>query len=244
MEKRERLDYWKAIAIDALRAAGCDGDADLIASYAWKDEYDMHNYFACFPPDGAGLERVFAGIVGGEEIRLRLLRVFDAANSRVNGWGYFVVSQPLPATEDRLIELAKQHLIKMHQIAVSYCEGEFDEGDELVGLLGSMPRIEIKREPKPQRDPMVYCPESNIYGTSGDWFIALTPLQSDALMLHEALYMMTCRYDIAQYVLWPLYRNSTPLEDPFLPCFELWRHGADAYFGEPGLVTVYVPGAK
>ena len=49
-----------------------------------------------------------------------------------------------------------------------------------------MPRIEIKREQMPRRIPRILAP-SLIY-TSGDWFASLRLLQSDAVLLGEALF--------------------------------------------------------
>src|SRR5262245_29640587 len=93
MDKLQRLADWQCVAVDAVRAAGRDGAAELEAE-VWKTEDDLFAFFDCFRPDGAGLERVFAGVVGGDEIRQRLLRVYECTRGAFNAWGYFIVHRP------------------------------------------------------------------------------------------------------------------------------------------------------
>lgn len=88
------------------------------------------------------------------------------------------------------------------------------------------------------------APETIVYDMVGDWYSGLNPVQSDALLLHEAFYSIACDYDIARYLMWPLYRTSSDIVEPFAPYFDLWTHGAKPWFGRPGLVTVYVTGDR
>lgn len=235
MDVRERLAAWKAIAVDAARSAGRGGVTEL-ESAVWTNEEDLFGFFDCFRPDGKGLERVFAGVAGGEEIRKRLLRVYECTrDSAGGGWGYFVVRRPAPATPERLVSLTARHLGRVRQIAIS--SGEAD----LTNLLDELPEIEIKRGRMPDRKQPDYdAPETLIYDVVGDWFGGLEPVPSDALLLNEAMYSIACDYDLARYLAWPLYRHSTNIEEPFAPYFDLWTHGARPWFGKPGLATVYV----
>ena len=72
--------------------------------------------------------------------------------------------------------------------------------------------------------------------------VADYPLQSDAILKEEAFYSIACDYNLAHYLLWPLYRDGTKIDEPFAPYFELWARGAKAIFEKPGRVTVYVAG--
>jgi len=236
MDKLERLACWKAIAVDAIRAAGRDGAAQLEGE-VWKNEDDLFGFFDCFRPDGTMVERVFAGVVGGDEIVQRLLRVYECTRGTFNAWGYFIVRRPVPATPERLVELTAQHLDKVRQIARSHQDAD------LAKLMDTVPEIEIRRGPAPDRKlPDYNAPETMIYDVVGDWLSGLDPLESDALLLDEAFYSIACDYDIARYLCWPLYRKSTEIEEPFGPYFELWTHGARPIFEKPGLVNVYVTG--
>src|SRR5688572_15579290 len=105
--EHERYASWKRIAIDVLRARGRDDAADL-ERVVWTEEEDLFGFFDCFRPDGGGLERVFAGVVGGDQILPRLLRVYESTKGSEGA--YFVVRRPAPVTDERLIELTTQHL--------------------------------------------------------------------------------------------------------------------------------------
>lgn len=240
MDKLERLAYWKNIAVDALRPAGPLGQwgREGVAEFerlVFKNEDELYGYFECFRPDGKGVEKVFAGIVGGDEIVERLRKVYECTKDSTGA--YFIVRRPAPASPERLVDLTTQHYIKVREIARG-----FDHA-RLASELEVLPEIEIKLEAIPERTRSdVNAPETSVYDVTGDWFIGLDPIQSDALLLHEAFYSIACDYKIAQFLMWPLYRHSTEIEEPFAPYFQLWTHGALPFFGKPGLVTVYVTG--
>jgi hypothetical protein len=235
MDKLERLAHWKRIAVDAVRASGRDG-ADQLESTAWKGEYDLFAFFDCFRPDGNGLEKVFEGIIGGDDILKRLLGVFQCTRESFGRYMYFMVCKPVPATSELLVELATRHLIKIRQVAKEFGE------DRLVRMLETIPAIKIEHEePSVKTLQDTSTPETIAYELRCDWFLDLKPVESDALLLHEAFYSIACDYYIANYLQWPLYRQSTGIEEPYEPYFKLWSHGARPFFGEPGLVTVYAP---
>src|SRR6266542_7015289 len=98
MNKLERLAYWKSVADDAIRAAG-RGDVAEFEKIVYKNEDDLFAFFDCFRPDGAGLEKVFAGVVGGDEILQRVLRIYELKET-ATAFGYFVVRRPMPATDE------------------------------------------------------------------------------------------------------------------------------------------------
>lgn len=235
MNMLERLAYWKSVAIEAARAQG-RGDVAALEARTWKDEDDLFAFFDCFRPDGTGVEKIFAGVVGGEEIIPRLLRVFECTGEGFKRDMYFIVRRPVRATPDTLTELTAKHLDKIEQIAI-------DHVPELASLFQPRPRIEITSKPPPQRTlPDYEAPETVIYDAVGDWFSELEPDESDALLLGEAFYSIACDYNIARYLLWPLYQQSTDIEEPFAPYFELWTRGARPWFERPGQVIVYVAG--
>src|SRR5262249_11045345 len=146
---------------------------------------------------------------------------------------YFIVHRPAPATKQRLVNLTIQHLRNVKRIAESYPPSwsESDDIDEdalagpweLAHLLEELPEIEVRHEAAPaEPQPDDDAPESLIYDVVGDWFADLQPIQSEALLLGEAFYSIACDYFIAHYLMWPLYRNATDIEEPFVPYFELW----------------------
>src|SRR2546422_7951700 len=116
MNKLERLAYWKSVAVDAVRAADRDGAAQLEAM-VWKNEDDLFAFFDCFRPDGRGVERVFAGVVGGDEILQRLRRVYECTKESFERYMYFIVCRPARATPQGVVALTSQHYDKVRQIA-------------------------------------------------------------------------------------------------------------------------------
>jgi hypothetical protein len=234
MDRLERLAYWKSVAVDAVRAARRVGVREQ-EPRALKIEDDLFGFFDWFRPDGAGLEKVFVNLVGGDEILQRTRTIYELNGTSTES-GDFVVHRPRPATLEKLLDLTTQHLEKMRQIARSLGEG-------IVTELEVRPEIEIKREAiAPRTQSNHYTPEADIYDVTGGWFGDLRPLQSEALLLGEAFFSIASDYRIAHHLLWPLYRHSTQIDEPFAPYFELWTHGAMPFFGKPGLVTLYVTG--
>jgi hypothetical protein len=242
----EQMAAWKNVAIEAARATGRDGTAQL-EKLVWKNEDDLFAFFDCFRPDGAGVERVFAGVAGGEEIVLRLLKVYECTKESFGGFGYFIVRRPTRATPEKLVDLTTQHLEKVRQIACSFRpeaiktkqmrESLIAGAAKLASLLETLTQIEIKREAAPARtQPDYQAPETILYDVVGDWVMGLDPIPSAALLMREAFYSIACDYYIANYLMWPLYRHGTDIVEPFALYFELWTHGARAIFEKPGLV--------
>src|SRR5262245_25326927 len=156
MTKRQRLAYWKKVTADVARAAD-PSSAAWLDGIEWKTEDDLFGFLEFFRPNGAGLEKLFTGVVGGDEILQRLLRVYD-------------------------------------------CPKQDCEGGRVL-----------------RRSPAGSCyeaPETLVYDIGCDWFLSLEPIPSDALLLEEAFYSMACDYYIAHYLMWPLYRHATDIEEP------------------------------
>jgi len=250
MDKLERLAYWKCSTIEAIRAADRDGAAWL-EKVIWKSEDDLFAFFDCFRPDGSGLDRVFAGVVCGDEILTRLLKVFACTRESFKRYAYFIVCRPAHATPEKLLDLTARHLDKVRQIARSgqpewmrpepTGDGALASAAQLASWLDPLPRIELTHAPRPQQNlPDYEAPETLVNDVVGDWFLSLEPVESDALLMKEAFYSIACDYYIANHLMWPLYRHATAIEEPFAPYFELWTHGAQPCFEEPGRVAVYV----
>lgn len=227
MDKLERLAYWKKIAPGSK------------STRPWtNEEEDLMDYFQRFRPDGRGVEKVFEGVNRGEEVLARLLPFYHYTKQGASEDLVFVVRKPQPASEEELREIMTQYLEKVRQIAtdVHYLK--------LLNLLDSI-QIQTKRGPlgRDIATPDIAIPEPHfamIHDTTGDWFINLEPISSDVTLLEEAFYSMCGDYELAQYIMWPIYREATPIEDPFAPIFELWIRGAKFQFTGQ-VLTVYAP---
>lgn len=201
---------------------------------AASQDNELVGFFQKFRPHGDGLAVVFAEVVGAEEFLPRLLNIYQAT---AEGWDkaalYFVVTKPTPLLPEQVKYFATLHLQKMGEIAAEV------GNSELVRLLKPLPRLAIVSGQAPW-PPGQDDPETLIYEARADFIQSLTPLDSEVLLMDDALYHIACDYFLRDYVLWPLYRYSTTIADPFEPYFNLWKHGIQIRFQEDGPATVYV----
>lgn len=214
--REQALNLWRQA--QRMPATGPEAEASLVG------------FFQAFRPDGAGLEGVLNDVAGGAEILSRLQRIYEAT---APGWdrrdAYFVVRRPQPFDPARLEEVAWEHLSRMRDISLVI--GNAD----LTSFLRSCTRIHVV----PGRDSGV-ASESDVllHEAVADFMSSLSPIESKALLLKEALYAIACDYLIQHHVLWPVYRRSASIEEPFRSYFELWSHGARCRLSGDGILRI------
>lgn len=218
----EMLNRWKTMAGDS-------------SPKPW-DEDSTYAFFQIFRPHGEGVQAAFEDVVGGDEILRRLLDVYRATASTPGDW-YFVVRDPPPITRSRVLELLGLHLAKFAQMAAAIGD------DDAARLLKTPFRLEAVEGQTPW-PPTTDDPEACVYDMRCDFMQSLEPQESHALLMEEAFYSIACDYYLSAHLLWPLYRHSTDIEEPFLPHFELWRHGVGYRFVGKDVVRAYVPPGK
>ncbi len=187
---------------------------------AWKDG-PPYWFFHRFRPDGRGIDKVFEGIDEADEIQPRLLEVYQATAS---GWrnddsvdAYFIVRKPEHTSSRALQELARAHLEKVASIARS-----MKNPGVARRLIKARVRIDATGASPPEPSDL----DSEVYEMLGEFTDSVRPLgSSPALLLEQPSYGLACDYNLAAYVLWPAYRKPSPVEEPFGPYFELWKHG-------------------
>jgi hypothetical protein len=199
------------------------------SSPPWTSEEKLLGFFQHFRPDGAGLEAVFAGIERGDEILLRLLQAFEAT-SRSEGL-YFIPTPARQPTEEEVQRWLRAHLQKLREIAESL------EDEEAVGLFEVGASLEFVSEDLPSTETGDDI-ETYLLDVVIDF--KMQRVESHALLLREAMYLMGTTYAIPDYVLWPLYRDLSKVEDPFLPAFELWKMGVDYQFQDRDRIAVRI----
>jgi hypothetical protein len=206
----------------------------------WSSE-NMAGFFQLFRPLGDGVEAAFDGVAGAEDLLPRLLDVYRATAA---GWSreghadaYFLVRHPLTLPRADVADLLRSHLGRLAAAAAEVGD------DEASGLLGGPLRLEVVegQTPWPPGDD---DPETLIYEMTGDFVRSLSPRPSHALLMGEAFYHIACDYGLRHHLLWPLYRHATDIEEPFLPYFELWRHGIGYRFVGEEKVVAFVPPVK
>lgn len=202
------------------------------------DRDSLAGFFQCFRPEGAGIEQIFAGLGKADELVSRLRGVYRAtAPGRSEGAAYFVVDVPPALGKRRALDLGRQHLDALERI------GHAASDTELEGYAAAA-RVEILEceAPERSRNP-ADGPEAEIivYETCCDWHSGLVANGHQAELLEEAYYYIACDYYLAWYLLWPIYRDSTTVQEPFSAYFELWRHGISVRFGDDRVMRLYVP---
>jgi hypothetical protein len=214
MTDNERIAQWKSIT-------GIKSD-------------ELAGFFQAFRPHGAGVERALRGVVRSDVIVPRLMEIYEAP---VDGYPtdvYFIVRKPTPLSRDDALHLAILHRQKLNEISKEAKSGE------LAQLLRQHDRSEVvvgqRSWPPNEEDP-----ETLVDEVVTDYVLSLSPERSQALLLREALYNMACDTYIRDYVLWPLYQESTSVLEPFEPYFKLWKHSAGFRFDHDGSLKVYVP---
>jgi hypothetical protein len=222
MNTLERLAYWKTVAGDT-------------SNRVWDNiEDDLYAFFQRFRPLGQNVEKVFEGVERGQEILARLLPFYEHTKEGAENDAYFVVREPIIVSRPDLLALVTEYLGKVNEIANA------SGVEELITVLSSMP-IELQKGQPPSHTAQADQTYASIYDTVTDWFIDIEPVQSDALLLHEAFYSMACDYQLSQYIMWPLYQDKAPVKDPFMPYYQLWKRGAELRFSGKESLTVYAP---
>ena len=181
------------------------------------------------------MSKALEGVEGAAEILPRLLAIYRVTAS---GWdegdAYFLVKNPMPLAREKGERLASTHLRKFVAIAKEVA------ATDLLRLLEPLPSIEVVEGQTPW-PPSQDDPETLFYEARADFMASLTPLPSDALLLDGAIYYLACDYFLRDHVLWPLYRQSAAVAEPFESYFELWTFGAGMRFVNDRLVKVFVP---
>ncbi|GAA4434477.1 hypothetical protein [Bremerella cremea] len=204
----------------------------------WTDDH-LAGFFQNFRPHGKALEPFFQEIPVGTEVYDRLKNVYLATATGYQRGprtdAYFIVRKPATIGNDTLIQCATQQLANWRAMA------EHDNESELVDLLTPLPRIRISTDEPPEVDPNDYSLDIYIYDVQTDWWHGhLSSVCPHARWLREAFYYLNCDYYLARYVMWPWYRDSSSIDDPYKPYFTMWLHGADLHCKSPDDVTLYV----
>ena len=195
---------------------------EIEGTEAWSIEDAEVNprFFHAFRPDGRRLDEVFRGVHRGDEILERLRPVYAVAGHGLRDM-YFIVRDPAPLIREKALNLGQAHVAAMRDI---------------------VPTVPLRVEVSPGGPPEHHGElETTFYDGQCDYVRSLEPEKSDAVLLEEPLYHLACDYNLARYVLWPLYRKASGLQDPFGPYFELWMAGAAVRYEDPDVCRVWVP---
>jgi hypothetical protein len=222
--------------------ANCKRISGDTSAEPW-DEGHMAGFFQFFRPNGDGVEATLKGLPLEKEILPRLLRVYQAT---ANSWpkdaskgvpAYFVVSDPPRIDVAKAQSYGEAYLRSLTALAKER------KSDYLLDALTPTPEVRVETKDPPKRKPdEITDLESVIYEGLCDLVFDLDQARSTVSIPHafeEGLYYMACTYELQYYVVWPIYRKTCGIEDPFAPWFDLWRHGIEERYADRSM-TLYV----
>ena len=201
------------------KLAGVEGDP-------WESDEDAQFLFDFMPHTGKGLEKICQGHPHGEEVLERLQRFFrDAAEPSQDEEGETNFSQTkLPRKDDAQIRaLILQHAANLRQMAVQAAADP--NQDEIVKSVGNPPKLKRVDSPDDIEEDFDINSALRVDLPSAfDDNVAQANASKNPLWyLKEALYHSAWNhYAVPDYVLWPVHKGKSTLEDPYLPGYELW----------------------
>lgn len=197
-------------------------------------------FFQVFRPDGQALADLFSELEVGDELQARLQQLYTIAGNdhRPSGGrdAYFLVRDPKPVDPQRAEQLGTGWLEGLVAIATHLNDGSICEN------LQPLPRIRVL-EGTPPKHPKNDWEKSSLLRSIQDSSSLVERIDAGPLpeVLRPAYYFTACDAMLRDYLMWPLYAEATGLDDPLLPYFELWAHGAKyRIFGETQ-VDLYLP---
>jgi hypothetical protein len=217
-QRAEAAARWRALR------GGSDPDA----------EAELYGFFQAFRPHGEGLAEALGDTVGADQILPRLSEVYQATCA---GWdpsdAYFIVRRTGPLAVEPASSHALDHARAMG--AIAHAMGS----QELGSVLSSTFEVSVVATAAPDPSDL----DAAVYELISDFMTSLTPTQSDLLLLEEAAYGIAADYYLQYHLFWPLYRQGSTVEEPFLPYFRLWALGATPSFVSRDRLIVHAPGA-
>lgn len=207
----------------------------------WTEEYNQGMLFALFPPDGAGLERICADYPHGDEVLKRLQRVYAECAMEGDEMPSAFKQRPMaPESQEKVEELLLLHAAG--RLAIAKLAGS----DDGVETAGDPPKL-IRKDDEDDVDR--FSEDEGFVNNELLWALEEThgPDEkeregNDLFLLHEPLYQWAWdEYAVGNYVLWPLNRGKSGLEDPHEPAYELLKRGVVHSFTAPGEISYWIP---
>jgi len=197
-------------------------------------------FFQLFRPDGAAIVDLFEDLEEGDLLQARLRQLYEIAGEdrRASGGrdAYFLVRHPEALDPDVASRLASSWIHELATMARMVGEHQVAE------TLGTEPSIRVL-EGIPPKHPKNDSEKSRLLLAIEEAaaLVEQTKASPYAEALRPAYYFIACDPMLRDYLMWPLYKKVTGLDDPFLPYFELWKHGVKyRIFGE-SRIDLYLP---
>ena len=219
------------------------------------DADSLIGFFQSFRPDGIVKQPLFTGLdfqsgdtlVGdfspaiAEDLDQRLCGLYEVAGDHRRPTGgsdaYFIVRSPPPIDPKLAERYAQQLLGNLAELAMTL-------GDADTAMtLEPGPRVRVL-EGLPPKNPRLDEEKTSLLRTMQQDVPSLVmrlDVGSIASVLRPAYYFIACDPLLRDYLMWPMYRQASGLEDPFLPYFQLWKHGVKYRVFQEDQIDFYLP---
>ncbi len=209
--------------------------------------------FQAFRPDGIGLDDAFSGLPIAGDLFRRLERLYrDSGEDRRPQGGrdaYFVVRCPSPIDPVVAESTARQWIENLAEFAgaVSCREASAVLSREIhIRVLEGI----APKHPKNDAEKSVLLKTfATVVPEMTKRFVDESKAEDvpDLLeLLRPAYYFIACDAALRDYLMWPMYQrfadqiNAMP-PDPFLPYYDLWRHGIKYRIFSEDQIDLYLP---
>jgi len=200
-------------------------------------------FFQLFRPDGAALAGLFDQLDVGDQLHLRLDRLYSATGDDRRPTGgrdaYFVVRRPPAIDSEQATLLGQRWLSRVAKLADTLGDGQLSEA------LTPLPKFRVL-EGRAPKHPKAEPEKSELLKSlqvGGAQLLERIEVGPHATALRPAYYFIACDTMLRDYLMWPLYEAALgeAIADPFEPYFQLWQHGVKYRIFGNDQVDLYLP---
>lgn len=207
-----------------------------------QDPKSLVGVFQRLRPDPAPLQESFEMLPNGAEVyqRLRLVYHFAGNPRRSDGMkdAFFVVRFPSEFEPEQINLAGKQFFDALG--ALAHEQGKQDLADRLAA--GPQIRLLEGAAPKhPKADEEKSGLMKAVLETGPTITEELISRNSWSRLLSRATYFLACDAFLRDFVLWPLLKEYSALDDPFRHYLELWKHGIKIRIFGDRQIDLYAP---
>lgn len=207
----------------------------------WTEEWNQGMLFSLFPPDGAGLEKICQPYEHGDEVLERLRKVYAECAAPGDEMPSAFKRQPMqPESQEKVESLLREHAAGRLAIAK---RAKSDDGIECAGDPPKLIRLDDEDDVDRGNEDDMFMNTELLWALESECGPDEDAREgNDLYHLTEPLYQWAhSEYAVAHYVLWPLERGSSGLDDPHEAAYELLKRGVVHAYTAPGEISYYMP---
>ncbi|QEG41132.1 hypothetical protein [Roseimaritima ulvae] len=233
MSDEELFKKWFNAVATPEQIEDCCGDPE-----PWEEEYNQGLLMGLIPPNGKGLEKICEGHPHGEEILKRLQQVYaECVEPGDEMPSSFKERAVVPQSQQEVESLLLAHAAGLLAIAKA---ADSEDGLECVGDPPKLVRVAEEDDLETSDDDAFL--NSEMFDGFEEKFSSdeQAPEDNTLILLTEPLYQWAWDdYAVPNYVLWPIYRGDSGLDEPRRPAYELFKRGVRHGYSEPRVIQYW-----